>query len=105
MGHIRFLCRSQHLFDLAGCLLLLPRNQGQIFRGGTLKQSVCDRVTDLQLDVMFAYGHYNHKNPVKLSLNNETPALSTRDAEAALGNVEKDTRTGHTDKPTIVQQG
>jgi len=53
---------------------------------------------------MFAYGHYNHKNPVKLSLKNELPAPGTHDAEAVLGNVEKDTRTAHTDKPTVVQQ-
>lgn len=53
---------------------------------------------------MFAYGHYNHKNPVKLSLNNEAPKPGSHDAEAALGNAEKDTRTGHADKPTVVQQ-
>jgi hypothetical protein len=53
---------------------------------------------------MFAYAHYNHKNPVKLSLTNEMPAPGAHDAEAALGNVEKDTRTTHTDRPTVVQQ-
>jgi hypothetical protein len=54
---------------------------------------------------MFAYAHYNHKNPVKLSLNNEIPAPGSRDAEAALGNVEMGTRIGQSDKPTVVQQG
>jgi hypothetical protein len=46
MGHIRLFRRTQHLLDLAGGLLLLPRDQGQIPRGGTLKQSKCDRITD-----------------------------------------------------------
>jgi hypothetical protein len=38
MGYIRFLRRIEHLLDLAGGLLLLPRNQGEVFRGGMLKQ-------------------------------------------------------------------
>jgi hypothetical protein len=77
---------------------------------GKSLEEVCRNSTNvivsltIQLDVMFAYAHYNHKNPVKLSLNNDMPAPGTHDAEAVLGNVGKDTRTAHTDKPTVVQQ-
>jgi len=54
---------------------------------------------------MFAYAHYNHKNPVKLSLTNEAPAPGTRDAEAALGDANMGTGIGQSDKATVVQQG
>jgi hypothetical protein len=47
MGHIRFLRRTQHFPDLAGSLLLLPRNQGQVPGRGKFTFPQINSNTDL----------------------------------------------------------
>jgi len=59
---------------------------------------------NVQLDVMFAYAYHNKKNATKLSVSNDMPKPGSRDAEAALGNLEMENQGVRSDKPTVVQQ-
>jgi hypothetical protein len=58
----------------------------------------------IQLDVMFAYAYINKKNATRLSVSNDMPKPGSRDAEAALGNLEMENQAVRSDKPTVVQQ-
>jgi hypothetical protein len=53
---------------------------------------------------MFAYAYINKKNATKLSVSNDMPKPGSRDAEAALGNLEMENQAVRSDKPTVVQQ-
>jgi len=104
MGNLRLFRRPKLCSHLPRRVLLLPRDQRKIARRGLSIDLLSEPKLNIQLDVMFAYAYHNKKNATKLSVSNDMPKPGSRDAEAALGNLEMENQGVRSDKPAVVQQ-